>query len=205
MAIPFCFACSLSLESFKKQYKLRMKKYFIHYKPFLIFIGTFFLAYSILIILYQGYLSSFGENKLDAITKTVAKNTGQVLQWIDATSTIEEVGPQMDLTIFYHQVAVARIVEGCNAISIIILFVSFVLAFSGKLKPTLLFVFGGSLLIYVLNVWRIAMLCVLLFHFPEQQQLLHGVLFPLIIYGIVFILWLIWVRKFSRYASKTTK
>jgi hypothetical protein len=32
---------------------------------------------------------------------------------------------------------VARIIEGCNAISIIILFISSVL-FSGKLKPTLL-------------------------------------------------------------------
>jgi exosortase family protein XrtF len=182
-----------------------LKKYFIQYKPFLIFVGTFFLAYSVLTILYQGYLSSFGENKLDAVTKLVAKNTEQVLKWVDATTTLEEVGPQKDLTVFYHQVAVARIVEGCNAISIIILFASFVLAFSGKLKTTLLYIFGGSLFIYVLNVWRIAMLCVLLFHFPEQQQLLHGVLFPLIIYGIVFILWLIWVRKFSRYASRTTK
>jgi exosortase family protein XrtF len=185
--------------------KIILKKYFIHYKPFLIFIGTFFLAYSVLAILYQGFLSSFGENKLDSITKLVAKNTGQLLKWIDATTVIEEVGPQKDLTVFYHQVPIVRIVEGCNAISIIILFVSFVLAFSGKLKPTLLFIFGGSLLIYVLNVWRIAMLCVLLFHFPEQKQLLHGVIFPLIIYGIVFILWLIWVRKFSRYASETTK
>jgi hypothetical protein len=31
-----------------------------------------------------------------------------------------------------------RIIEGCNAISIIILFISFVVSFSGKLKPTLL-------------------------------------------------------------------
>jgi exosortase family protein XrtF len=79
------------------------------------------------------------------------------------------------------------------------------MSFSGKLKTTFFFVFGGSLLIYVLNVLRIAALSALIFYFPKQEPFLHGVLFPLYIYGVVFILWLIWVRKFSRYASKNTK
>ena len=105
----------------------------------------------------------------------------------------------------YNQKYVARIIEGCNAVSVVILFISFVVAFSGKLKPTLLFIFGGSLFVYVLNVVRIAILSVLMFHFPKQEPFLHGVLFPLYIYGVVFILWLIWVRKFSRYASKDIK
>ena len=119
--------------------------------------------------------------------------------------TVEENESQSYLTIFFHQKRIARIIEGCNAISVIILFVSFVLAFSGKLKPTLLFVFGGSLFVYVLNILRIAILSVLMFHFPSQVHFLHGVVFPLFIYGVVFILWLIWVRKFSRYASKNIK
>lgn len=177
-----------------------MKKYFIRYKPFLIFIGTFFLAYTVLTIMYQAYLSSLDENKVDAITELVAINTEQVLKWFDASTTVREAGPLNDLTVFYHQVAIIRIIEGCNAISVIILFTSFVIAFAGKLKQTLFFVLGGILLIYVLNVIRIVLLCVLLFHFPTHQQLLHGVIFPLIIYGVVFILWLIWVRKFSKHA-----
>jgi hypothetical protein len=44
-------------------------------------------------------------------------------------------------------------------------------------------------------------LIVLLYHFPEQNHLLHGVLFPALIYGSVFVLWFIWVNKFSKYAK----
>jgi exosortase family protein XrtF len=108
-------------------------------------------------------------------------------------------------TILYQGKAVGRIIEGCNAISVIILFISFVVAFSGKWKPTSLFILTGSLLIYVLNIFRIIFLVVLLYYYPTQEHLLHGVLFPLIIYGIVFILWVIWVNNFSKYASKNTK
>jgi exosortase family protein XrtF len=182
-----------------------LKKYFIHYKPFLFFLTTFFLTYIILTFLYQEYLNSFGANNLDTITRMVGKNTKQVLQLFDHGATVEESKSEAYIKLFYNQKYMARIIEGCNAISVIILFVSFVVAFSGKFKLTLLFIFGGSLFIYALNVIRIGLLCVLMFKFPNQRQLLHGVLFPLFIYGVVFVLWLIWVNKFSRYASKTIK
>jgi hypothetical protein len=32
---------------------------------------------------------------------------------------------------------------------------------------------------------------------------LHGVIFPLFIYGVVFILWFFWVNYFSIYATKS--
>ena len=182
-----------------------MKKYFSLYKPFLLFLGTFFLTYILLTFLYQQYLNSFEENKIDSITRMVSENTQQVLQLFTDESSIEESVKHPYMKLFYEQKYVARIVEGCNAISVIILFISFVIAFSGKLKITLLFIFGGSLLIYFLNVVRIAALSALIFYFPKKESFLHGVLFPLFIYGVVFLLWLIWIRKFSKYASKDSK
>ena len=182
-----------------------MKKYFILYQPFLLFLGTFFLTYIVLTFLYQRYLNSFEENKIDAITTMVSYNTQWVMQLFNDQSFIEKSATHPYMKLFFNDKYVARIVEGCNAISVIILFISFVMSFSGKLKTTFFFVFGGSLLIYVLNVLRIAALSALIFYFPKQEPFLHGVLFPLYIYGVVFILWLIWVRKFSRYASKDTK
>jgi exosortase family protein XrtF len=84
-----------------------------------------------------------------------------------------------------------------------ILFVSFVVAFTGRWKQTLLFILFGLLLIHLLNISRIALLSVALCHYPEQEQLLHAVIFPFIIYGVVFLLWVIWVNKFSLHANKT--
>ena len=171
----------------------------------MIFLASFFLTYFILTFLYQNYLSNFEGNKIDSITKMVGRNTEQVLLLFTNDSSVQESATHPYMKLFYNQQYVARIIEGCNAISVIVLFISFIVAFSGKLIPTLLYIFGGSLLIYVLNVIRIAALSALIFYFPKQESILHGVIFPLSIYGVVFILWLIWVRKFSKYASKDTK
>jgi len=177
--------------------------YFQQYKPFLLFLGKFFLSYLVLTVLYQGYLSSFGDDVVDGITTNVAFLTQKIARVfnVDISTQLDAVQYQ----IIYHGKYLARIIEGCNAISIIILFIAFIVAFSGKLKVTLLFIFGGSVLIYILNIFRIIFLTILVYHFPHQEHLLHGVLFPLIIYGIVFLLWIIWVNKFSGYVSKQNR
>lgn len=171
----------------------------------MLFLVKFFCAYFILTLLYQGYLSFFGYDTIDSITRMVAKNTEQLMQLFRVDFRMEENQPEQYIRLFYNQKYVARIIEGCNAISVIILFISFLVSFSGKLKPTLLFIFFGSVLIYILNVIRIAILCALLYYFPAKEAVLHRVFFPLFIYGVVFLIWVVWVNKFSLYAKSTTK
>lgn len=178
-----------------------MKKYFVQYKPFLLFLTGFFATYILLTFLYQFFLNGFEHDKVDSITRLVSQNTGEVLSWFYHSGHVMESDRGPFFTLYFQNKSVAQIVEGCNGISVIILFISFIVAFSGSLKNTLLFIFGGSLIIYILNVVRIAVLTVLLYYFPSQSHLLHGVLFPLMIYGLVFVLWVIWVNKFSKYAK----
>jgi exosortase family protein XrtF len=179
-----------------------LKKYFIQYQPFLLFLGKFFLAYLMLTVIYQFYFITC-DDCVDGITSNVARLTENTANFFGVKITT--IKDYMQYNIIYRGKVTARIIEGCNAISVIILFISFVIAFSGKLKQTVLFVLGGSLFIYVLNILRIVVLSVLMYYYPAQEHILHGVIFPLIIYGAVFILWLIWVNKFSKYATKTTK
>lgn len=178
-----------------------MKKYLIQFKPFLIFIGTFFSAYIILTLIYKVYLNSFSLNDVDGITALVASNVQQLMLSFNADIDIIKSFSSSCFEVWYNNKYTIRIIEGCNAVSIFILFASFVIAFSGKLKTTLLYIFFGILFIYVLNIIRIALLTVLLFNYPEKEHFLHGVLFPLVIYGLVFVLWIIWVNKFSKYAK----
>ncbi len=182
-----------------------MKKYLILYKPFLLFSATFFMTYIVLTFIYQGYLSSFKDNQIDGITEMAAKNTAQLAQFLGVNVTIQQNDSESFIRLFYNQKYIARMTEGCNAISVIILFVSFVASFSGKLKPTVLFILGGSLVVYFLNIVRIASLCVLMYYFPEYQPFLHDVVFPLFIYGVVFFLWVLWVIKFSSYVNNTAQ
>lgn len=178
-----------------------MKKYLVQFKPFLIFIGTFFSAYILLTIVYKFYLNSFSPIDLDGISKFVGKNVEQLMLLFNCNVDIVKSLSQPALEVWYNNKFTIRIVEGCNAVSVIILFVSFIIAFSGKFKTTLLFILFGTLFIYVLNIFRIMFLTILLFRYPENEHFLHGVLFPLIIYGLVFLLWVIWVNKFSKYAK----
>lgn len=178
-----------------------MEKYFIQYKPFLLFLGKFFLTYLVLTIIYQLYIVNICNDCIDAITHNVSILTDNFSSFIGFNLSMLKDGNQYK--IIYENKAVARIIEGCNAVSVIILFISFVIAFSGKWKQTLLYVFIGSLFIYLLNILRIVLLSILIFHYPNQEHILHGVVFPLIIYGAVFILWVVWVNKFSKYASKS--
>jgi exosortase family protein XrtF len=180
---------------------LILKKYFTLYKPFLIFLASFFGTYILLTFFYQLFLNGFENTKVDTITRFVAQNTEEVISWFYQSLRIEEVANEPFFSINFQDKSVAVIVEGCNGISVIILFISFIVAFSGSLKNTLLFIFGGSLIIYIVNIFRIVLLTILMLHFPAQEPVLHGVVFPLIIYGIVFILWVIWVNKFSKYAK----
>lgn len=181
-----------------------MKKYLILYKPFLLFLGKFLLTYLLLTFVYQTYLDQFDAkfNETDGVTKLVAEHSKDLplLFNYDVKVLPNVKEPAMDF--YYKDQKMARIIEGCNGLSVVILFVSFVIAFSGKMRVTLFYILGGSLLIYVLNVVRIALLCILMYYYPEQEHFLHGVLFPLFIYGVVFILWIIWVNKFSKYATK---
>jgi len=184
-----------------------LKKYLITYKPFLLFLVKFFLAYLLLSYLYESYLGQFNTKKfeVDKFTQLIAKQAKDVLLVFNQEVSIVSNPKEPAINFVFNKKYIVRIIEGCNGLSIIILFISFIIAFSGKARTTILFIISGSLLIHILNVLRISILCVLLYYFPEQQHLLHGVVFPLFIYGVVLLLWIIWVNKFSLYATKTVK
>jgi hypothetical protein len=70
-------------------------------------------------------LGSFEDNKIDSIT-LVGRNTEQLLDLFPADVATEENKEETFIKLIYNHKYVARIIEGCNAISIIILFISFV-------------------------------------------------------------------------------
>lgn len=181
-----------------------MKEYLLQYQSFLLFLVKFFVTYLVLSVLYAQYLNQFDaqHNQVDGFTTSVANQTQKVLALFDANAYTAPNDKEPSVKLFYNQKWVSRVIEGCNAISVMILFVSFIIAFSGKWKSTLLFILSGLFIIHLFNVLRIALLSMAVYHFPQHQDFLHSVVFPLFIYGVVFALWIIWVNKFSSYAKK---
>jgi exosortase family protein XrtF len=111
-----------------------LKDYLIQFKPFLLFLAKFIISYLLLTFVYQSYLNQFDEKKMevDAITQMVANQSEQLLSVFDDNSYTSPNFKEPSVKLYYHDKWVARIIEGCNAISIIILFISFVIAFTGK-------------------------------------------------------------------------
>lgn len=181
-----------------------MKEYILQYKSFLLFLAKFFITYLVLSFVYQSYLNRFDQknNEVDAFTISVANQTKAVLSLVDDQSYTMPHLTEPSVKLFYKNKWVARIIEGCNALSVMILFVSFIIAFSGKFKTMLLFILCGIVIIHVFNVLRIALLSMAVYHYYEYQDFLHSVVFPLFIYGVVFVLWVIWVNKYSSYAKR---
>jgi len=182
-----------------------LKNIFNQYRHFFTFLLKFILFYVVFIFIYKLYLSQFDlqQNEVDGITKTVAFQTKQFMLLFDSNVELAQHRKEPAIKMLFHSKYVARIVEGCNAISVMILFASFVFAFSLQWKKTGLFILFGIVLIHLLNIVRIAVLSFSLYYFPEQEALLHGTFFPLFIYGVVFVLWIMWVTKFSGYVKKT--
>lgn len=180
-----------------------MTTYLKQHRPFLLFLGKFFFSYLILTLLYQFYLSTFDQATFepDGMTYITTVHSSELLGLLGYDTSYSPHPTEPSYRFFFEGKSVARIIEGCNAISVIILYVAFLIAFTGKLKPTLIFLFGGILLIYVLNISRIAALVLGLVYYPEYEYLMHDILFPLFIYGVVFFLWVLWVRNFSTYGK----
>ena len=132
------------------------------------------------------------------MTHLVAKQSEALLDSFGYNAEVLPHPNEPSMKVIVNGQYLARVIEGCNAVSIIILFLSFIVAFSGKFKTTFFYILSGSVLIYSVNLLRIVLLTIGLYHYPKYEDVLHTVIFPAIIYGIVFLLWIFWVNRFSK-------
>ncbi|TNJ43716.1 exosortase family protein XrtF [Tamlana fucoidanivorans] len=177
-----------------------MKALLVKYKSVITFILTFLFVYVVLSWSYKMYLQFSDGSKFypDYVTHLVSLQTEALLNAFGFDAQVIPHPNEPSMKLILNNNYVARIIEGCNAISVIILFVSFIAAFASKLKTTLLFMLAGSILIYSVNVLRIVVLTIGVYCYPEYSDVLHSVVFPAIIYGMMFLLWVIWINRFSR-------
>jgi len=162
------------------------------------------MVYGVLTMSYKLYLDYSDESKFypDYVTNLVAKQSKSLLETVGYKAQILQHPNEPSMKLIINNKFVARIIEGCNSISIIILFVSFIFAYAGKFKTTLFYLLFGCVMIYAVNLFRIVFLSIGLYHYPWRREILHSVIFPLIIYGLVFLLWMFWVNRFVNLKSQ---
>ena len=87
-----------------------------------------------------------------------------------------------------------RIVNGCNGLSTLGLFVGFVLAYPGRTRRRLWFIPMGLAVVYATNVGRVAVMLLVQKYWPVAFDPLHGFGLTTIFYVVVFGLWVAWAN-----------
>lgn len=85
----------------------------------------------------------------------------------------------------------------CNASTLFFLFAVFVLAYPGHQKSKIWYVPLGILSIHFLNILRVTALALIAFYKPELLDLNHTYTFTFIVYGYIFLLWMLWANKYA--------
>jgi exosortase family protein XrtF len=176
-------------------------------KGFFMFLGKFALSYLVLTGIYMLYLAPYSPEvgQTDPVTHIIAGQGSSLVRLFGEESYINQHPLEASDKFFVNGKYVSRIVEGCNAISVMILFAAFIVAFSTTFKRTFLYIVAGILIIYVLNIVRIAFITMAAYFYPEYSLFIHDIVFPVFIYGVVFLLWVIWVTKFYKSNEKQAK
>lgn len=90
-----------------------------------------------------------------------------------------------------------RVNYDCLGIGVMCFLVAFVIAFPAKLKAKYQLLITGLLMIYILNVLRIAGLGVLLGFFKSQRNnfTYHHEIFNILVYICIFVLLYVWIKR----------
>lgn len=164
------------------------------FRPAIRFVALFVGIYLVGNILYGLYISS-NDNRPDIVTKIVAHQTVSVLNscGFEVRDEVNSTGPTVFLKTGNR--TILNVFEGCNGINVIIVFVSFLIAFRGPPKMYLWFIPAGVLIVHASNIVRIGMLYWVAVGHQRYFYYVHKYVFTGVIYLVVFALWLFWIRK----------
>jgi len=167
------------------------------YYPIFKFVATFGVLYMVLTLSYYAYLQVeyTATNYPDPVTALVSHQTKGGLQWLGYDAQIYNAPSNPSVMLYIDDQIVYRVIEGCNAVSVMLLFAAFVIAFAKAWKKTLLFLLIGIGTIYLVNLLRLIGLGYIYQELPKYKLIAHDIAFPAVIYGWVILLWIYWIRK----------
>lgn len=87
--------------------------------------------------------------------------------------------------------------DNCNGIVLFALFAGFIISFPGKVLNKTIYIILGIILIELVNILRVVALAILQTHSVFLMEFNHTYTFTIVIYGFIFLLWMMWVNKYS--------
>ncbi|HEY8401111.1 MAG TPA: exosortase family protein XrtF [Cytophagaceae bacterium] len=166
------------------------------YKPLI----KFFLSVVIVYIIWsvadtywlrpEGKINSFLRNSEAYTSKLLLGSLGYEASFKDNRANTATI-------IYINSNRILSIADSCNALVLFVIFAGFIIAYPGKWKTKLWFLPVGIITIYLFNVLRISALALIQVHSPEYLDFNHHFTFTFIIYGYIFLLWVLFINRYS--------
>lgn len=179
-------------------------------RPVINFLLRFLGIYVVLSVGYGFYIAHYDTLDpplTDPVTAMVTRQTAQVAKFLGYSPDVlpndhlqyHAEAEQTYDTLLLNDVPAIAVEEGCNGISVAILFMAFVVGFGGRWKSMIWFLPAGVIILHLANLARLILLAWLsvetegnAFHF------FHKFGFTAVIYAAVFVIWIWWVRSYGR-------
>ncbi|MBL7875978.1 MAG: exosortase family protein XrtF [Cyclobacteriaceae bacterium] len=165
------------------------------------FLGVFLGLYFGLNLAYGLWISSYGSS-VDWATRVVTEQTSFIINLFGENTATLPKPASPTVSIMKESQSVISVFEGCNGINVMIVFVSFLIAFKGSRKQLAWFLPLGIVIIYVSNLLRVAALYYVAFYWQRYFYYVHKYAFTATIYLIVFALWVWWMERVSGFSLK---
>lgn len=88
-----------------------------------------------------------------------------------------------------------RVVWACSGIKQSVLFLFIMLLYTGPFVRKLWFIPLGLLVLYIFNIFRIALITAVVKTHPDSFYMLHEIVFKYLYYALMFGLWVWWEEK----------
>ncbi|HEY9176655.1 MAG TPA: archaeosortase/exosortase family protein [Flavipsychrobacter sp.] len=125
----------------------------------------------------------------------------------DQLTRIVQLGAMKLLSFFYTDIGedgnvivlnggkAVSIARQCNGLELIVLYLGFILCLPTNAKRMILFGVIGTLIIYILNIIRTALLAAMYDVNHSMTDFAHHYVFKIIIYAVVFLGWVLYMKK----------
>ncbi|OON66754.1 exosortase X [Hymenobacter sp. CRA2] len=140
---------------------------------------------------YEQWLKPAGHLD-EALSLNIAAASATALRWVGMAGSVAE------RTVLVDGQPTVWVGDPCNGLVLYALFVGFVLAFpGGGWRRKLPFMAVGMALIYVLNILRVGVLALNHLYSRSTVDFNHHYTFTFVVYGCIFLLWMLWVRRYA--------
>jgi exosortase family protein XrtF len=163
-------------------------------KAILFFLLKFIGLYIVLNTVYGSWVAYYAPMP-DPVTTMVTHHTAALLSLTQENVSVGEAINSPNVPLRQDNETVVSVFEGCNSLNVMFVFISFIVAFTGTWKKTIVFSLIGIALIYTFNLFRVGLLFYIAKYWPNNLYFFHKYLFTGLLYAMVFFLWYFWVKR----------